>query len=391
MLAGERADLGVMRRIRQALAPVGGLLRNAVTGALALLLLLLLGGCAALTPVGGAGRRLMARMLVLVDALTGYQRSWAARVLGRELGEMPRHNRTRREVTWLAVHALTGPAGLVLIGALFYAVDVIWHLRTAESNSSVTLALSLAIAAFTAMALVAIPLLHRSQARLVELVLRPESLLALRVRELTDSRAAVADAQAAELRRIERDLHDGAQARLISMRMNLGLARSMRDPDQVRELVQEAWESAGQALADLRDLLRGIHPPVLADRGLAGAIEAATLLCPIPVDLEIDLAVRPDAPTEAALYFAAVEALTNVTRHSGATKAWVRLGRTGGVLRLLVGDDGRGGADPAAGTGIDGIRRRLSAFDGTLALHSPSGGPSELIMEIPCALSSPKI
>src|SRR5690606_8198765 len=194
-----------------------------------------------------------------------------------------------------------------------------------------------------------------------------------------------------ELRRIERDLHDGVQARLISMRMNLGLIRSMTDADPVRALAREAYDTAGEALAELRALVRGILPPVLADRGLAGAIRAAALLHPIPVEVDIDLPARPEPPVESAVYFAAVEALNNVAKHSEATRAWVRLSHSDGVLRLSVIDNGRGGADPAAGTGLDGIRRRLSAFDGTLTVHSPPGGPSEITMELPCALSSQKI
>ncbi|MFD0476723.1 sensor histidine kinase [Nonomuraea thailandensis] len=130
---------------------------------------------------------------------------------------------------------------------------------------------------------------------------------------------------------------------------------------------------------------------MLADRGLTGAIEASALLCPVPVALDFDLPGRPQPPVESAVYFAAAEALTNVTRHSGASRAWVRLRHTVGVLRLTVGDDGRGGARRDAGTGLRGIENRLSVFDGSLTLSSPLGGPTELIMEIPCALSSPKI
>ncbi|WP_431899524.1 histidine kinase [Nonomuraea sp. bgisy101] len=380
-----------MRTIRHLLQPPAGLLLNAVTGAAAWPLLVLVGMCAALVPFGGLGRPLLARLLVVVRALTRLQRARAAGVLGHRITEPSPRGRTVRDLAWLAVHAVVGPACLMSVGALLASAWKIVRLRTAEAGMSATLTLSLAIVTFVVIALAAIPLLHTLQARLAERMLRPEPSLASRVRQLTESRAAAVDAQAAELRRIERDLHDGAQARLISVRMNLGLVRGASDPDQIRDLVQEAWESAGQALVDLRDLVRGIHPPVLADRGLAGAIQAASLLCPIPVEVDIDLPARPDAPVESALYFAAAEALTNVAKHSLATRAWVRLSHSGGVLRLTVGDDGRGGADLAAGTGLAGIRRRLSAFDGTLAVHSPVGGPSELTMELPCALSSPKI
>ncbi|MEU4231811.1 histidine kinase [Nonomuraea sp. NPDC026600] len=380
-----------MTRLRHLLQPAAGLLLNAATGVAAWLLLALLAGCAALIPVGGLGFPLLTRALTPVQAMTRYQRAWAARVLGHEIPEPHRRGRTGRDLIWLAVHALVGPSCVITIGTLLSFVGVILNLRPLENSPWQTITLSLAILTFLAIAVAAIPLLHTLQARLAALLLRPAPSLARRVKELTESRAAAIDAQAAEIRRIERDLHDGAQARLIAVRINLGLAKSASDPDQVRELVGEAWESVGQALIDLRDLVRGIHPPVLADRGLAGAIQAAALLCPIPVQIDIDLVARPQAPVESAVYFAAAEALTNVAKHSRATRAWVRLCHQAGVLRLTVGDDGRGGAHPAAGTGLDGIRRRLSAFDGTLAISSPPGGPSQLIMELPCVLSSPEI
>ncbi|MEU5848056.1 sensor histidine kinase [Saccharopolyspora shandongensis] len=375
-----------MRTIRRLLRHPAGLLLNAATGLAAWPLLAALVGCAALNQVSRRERPLPTRAL---RALIALQRGWAGRVLGREITE-PGPDRTSREVTWLALHAVVGPICLLATTALPYLAGVVLHLRTAESSRLVTIALSTSIVGCIAMGLAAIAMLSRLQAHLAERLLGPGSPLARRVRELTESRATTLDAQAAELRRIERDLHDGAQARLVSVRMNLGLAKSSDDPEQFRLLLQEAWESTGQALVDLRDLVRGIHPPVLADRGLPGAIEAAALLCPVPVEIELDLADRPEAPVESAMYFAAAEALANVAKHSDGTRAWVRLHHSPGGLRLVVGDDGRGGADPSAGTGLDGIRRRLSAFDGTLAVHSPPGGPTELIMELPCALSSPK-
>lgn len=383
-----------MTKLRHLLEPAAGLLLNAATGLVAWLLLVLLAGCVMLIPVGGLGFPLLAHALVPVRALTRFQRAWAAHVLGHEISEphrRSRRGRTGRDLAWLAIHAFVGPSCVLSIGALLSSVDVIFNLNPLENSQWQTLTLSLAVVAFVAIAVAAIPLLNGLQARLAERLLQPAPSLARRVRELTESRAAAVDAQAAELRRIERDLHDGAQARLISVRMSLGLVKGASDPDQIRALVQEAWESAGQALVDLRDLVHGIHPPVLADRGLAGAIQSAALLCPIPVEIDIDLPARPEAPVESAVYFAAVETLTNVTKHSHATRAWVRLRHEGGILRLAVGDDGRGGADPTAGSGLDGIRRRLSAFDGTLAVYSPPGGPTQVIMELPCALSSPKI
>jgi signal transduction histidine kinase len=200
------------------------------------------------------------------------------------------------------------------------------------------------------------------------------------------------DAQAAELRRIERDLHDGAQARIVSLGMTIGLAEELieRDPAAARKLLAEARESSSAALVELRHLVRGIHPPVLAERGLDGAVRALALSLPIPITVDIDLPGRPDTPVESAAYFVVAEALANVSRHSAASTAWVRMRHADGVLFMTVGDDGIGRADPAAGTGLRGIERRLAAFDGTIALSSPPGGPTVVTMELPCALSSPK-
>ena len=213
--------------------------------------------------------------------------------------------------------------------------------------------------------------------------------MAARVGELTESRWEAVDAAAAELRRIERDLHDGAQARLVSLGMNIGFAEQMvRDnPDLALTLLAEARASSGQALSELRALVRGIHPPVLAERGLDGAVRALALSLPLPVDLHIELAGRPSAPVESAAYFAIAEALANVVKHSGATRAWVQLQYDHGKLVTIVGDDGTGGAHPRTGGGLQGIERRLNALDGMVAVTSPAGGPTQVTMELPCELS----
>ncbi|HEX3592045.1 MAG TPA: sensor domain-containing protein, partial [Pseudonocardiaceae bacterium] len=216
--------------------------------------------------------------------------------------------------------------------------------------------------------------------------------LTTRIAQLTESRAETVDTQAAELRRIERDLHDGAQARLVSLGMSLGMAESLlaSDPDAAGELLAEAREATGLALAELRDLVRGIHPPVLADRGLAGAVRALALANPLPVEVSVDLPGRPPAPVESAMYFAIAEILTNAAKHSGATSAWVRLTYGNGTLAAMVGDDGLGGASQPSGGGLAGVERRLSAFDGTMMVASPLGGPTIVTMELPCVLSSVK-
>ncbi|GAA4530476.1 histidine kinase [Nonomuraea ferruginea] len=299
---------------------------------------------------------------------------------------------TRRTMLWLAVHSVTGPAPLAVMWAMLAALDhVFFRLRPMENSSLSTFALSMSVASIAVIILVSVPLFRTGQARLARLLLDTRPAPDARIRELAASRAAVLDAREAEVRRIERDLHDGAQAKLIAIRMHLALARGCRDPDELHRAIDEAREAAGEALTDLRDLVRGIHPPVLADRGLAGAIEASALLCPMPVELHLDLPGRLPPPVESAVYFAAAEALTNATKHSGASHAWVRLRHVAGVLRVSVGDDGHGGARLDRGTGLRGIENRLSAFDGSLTVSSPPGGPTELTMELPCALSSPKI
>ncbi|MFI6262153.1 sensor histidine kinase [Micromonospora sp. NPDC051006] len=217
--------------------------------------------------------------------------------------------------------------------------------------------------------------------------------LALRVRHLAATRADTVDTQAAELRRIERDLHDGAQARLVALRMSIGLAEKLMadDPARAARLLSEAQETSGHALADLRNLVRGIYPPVLAERGLPGAVEALALTAPLPVDVDVRLpGGSPPAAVESASYFAVAEALTNIAKHSGAARAWIQVFHHDGVLTIVVGDDGRGGATPDAGTGLAGVRRRLAAFDGTMTVQSPPGGPTVVTMELPCVLSSPR-
>ncbi|WP_283135156.1 sensor histidine kinase [Rhizohabitans arisaemae] len=366
--------------------PVVGLLVNAATGLAAWPLLVLLGIYAGLTHLTGLDRRPLDRLLGMVHTLAGFQHGRAVRVLDRHGAGPYRPDGIRREVGWLAVHSVAGPACLILLAAFPAAADVIWNVRVVEPDRPISLTFTLSLLALMIAGWMTASYLHTAQARLAHLMLGCEPSLAERVRELTESRAAAVDTLAAELRRIERDLHDGAQARLIAMRMSLGMIKGEKDPDRMRELAGEAWESAGQALADLRHVVRGIHPPVLADRGLAGAIQATALLCPVPVEVDIVLPARPAAPVESAMYFAAAEALTNVAKHSGAGQAWVRLRHSAGMLRLTVGDDGRGGADPARGTGLDGIRSRLSAFDGRLKLDSPPEGSTELTMELPCVL-----
>ncbi|MFI5887021.1 sensor histidine kinase [Streptomyces sp. NPDC051554] len=219
--------------------------------------------------------------------------------------------------------------------------------------------------------------------------------LRARIAQLAASRAETVDTQAGELRRIERDLHDGAQARLVSLGMSLGLAEQLlpHDPQAVGHILAEARTSTSDALAELRDLVRGIHPPVLADRGLDGALKALALTNPIPTTVVTRLPGRLPAPVESAAYFAVTEALTNAIKHARARRVRITVeftphpGTAAGLLTMRVSDDGRGGASLDGGTGLRGIARRLAAFDGTLTADSPPGGPTEIRMSLPCASS----
>ena len=216
--------------------------------------------------------------------------------------------------------------------------------------------------------------------------------LASRVARLTETRATAVGNAAAELRRVERDLHDGAQARLVTLGINLRAAEQLfkTNPDAALTLVAESRQNSALALAELRALVRGIHPPVLADRGLADAIQALALRCPVPAETDVKLAGRPPAPVESAVYFAVTEALANAVKHADASHIHIRIAHWAGMLRIEVTDDGHGGADPDNGTGLLGVEQRIAAFDGILAVSSPSGGPTIVVIEVPCALSSLK-
>ncbi|MET7474810.1 histidine kinase [Streptomyces sp. NPDC005648] len=213
--------------------------------------------------------------------------------------------------------------------------------------------------------------------------------LAERVRVLTETRRDAVDTSAAELRRIERDLHDGAQARLVAMGMDLGTVEMLmdKDPAQAKQLLARARQSSADALGELRELVRGIHPPVLAERGLGDAVRALALRLPVPAEVTVEPAGRADAPVESAAYFAVSEVLTNAVKHADAQRIWIDLHHDEGRLRITVTDDGKGGAAVGAGSGLAGVERRLATFDGVLAVSSPAGGPTMVTMEIPCALS----
>jgi signal transduction histidine kinase len=375
----------------------------------------------------GVGVFLAPAALSAVRFFANTQRMWAAEWSGvtipvpyrpepanvgnpfRRLWWMLSDPATWRDLLWLVVNMPVGlllgllPAALLAYGIegvlvapwlgqiTFYGWGPFWPM---ESWGVIGIAGSvLGGALLTGVSLRVGPRILKGHALFGQSLLSPtRTALTQRVRELTETRTETVDASAAELRRIERDLHDGAQARLVALSMNIGLAEELmkHDPKAAQELLAEARSASGQALTELRDLVRGIHPPVLAERGLDGAVRALALSLPLPVDVHIDLPGRPDAPVESAAYFAVAEMLANVVKHSGASRAWIQIEHAAGRLQMIVGDDGSGGADPAAGSGMRGIERRLAAFDGTMAVTSPPGGPTVVTLELPCALSSPK-
>ncbi|MGZ8604316.1 MAG: sensor histidine kinase [Actinomycetota bacterium] len=220
---------------------------------------------------------------------------------------------------------------------------------------------------------------------LVRWLLGPTRLTA-RVHELTESRAAAVDLAGADRRQIERDLHDGVQQRLVALAMELGRAKEKlgSDPQRAGELVSEAHEEAKRALVEVRNLARGVYPAILTDRGLDPALSALAARATVPVDVRVSLSRRPPASVEAAAYFVVSEALANVAKHAHVTRAevTVRLG-TDDQLTVQIQDDGIGGADPA-GSGLAGLRDRVRSLDGELHLLSPRGGPTVLMVELPC-------
>jgi len=259
----------------------------------------------------------------------------------------------------------------------------------AASQGLTTLALS--VVGLVGVALAA-PWLTRALARLDLTVARwllgprRQDELGEQVTRLETSRAAAVDSAEAERRRIERDLHDGAQQRLVALAMDLGTARERleTDPEGGRQLVAEAHEEAKAALKDIRDLVRGIHPVILEDRGLDAALSAVVARSPVPVTLDVDLAERPPPAVESTAYFVVSEALTNVAHHAEATRAVITIAQARDRLVVEVRDDGKGGAVVGNGTGLTGLRDRVTALGGVLHVISPPGGPTTLLAEIPC-------
>ncbi|MFJ3659703.1 sensor histidine kinase [Streptomyces sp. NPDC090119] len=288
----------------------------------------------------------------------------------------------------LVVGLLVAGAAAALAPVWVYALPWQWRIEH--------LGLSTQAAYLCAAGLVALAAVPPSAAALVRLESQVgpswlgrgrEADLARRVEDLTESRAGVVDAADAERRRIERDLHDGAQQRLVSLALNLGLARAtlVDLPREAREVIDTAHREAKEAIEELNSLVRGLHPAVLDELGLDAALSGLAARAPLPVRLRVDLARRPAPAVEAVAYFVVCEALTNVAKHAReATRSEVTLTLLGGILRVVVSDDGLGGADPADGTGLTGLAQRVRSVDGTFRLSSPVGGPTLMSVELPC-------
>lgn len=231
--------------------------------------------------------------------------------------------------------------------------------------------------------------LSRAQVAVARALLSPSSTEALRlqVSELRETRARVVDAADSERRRIERDLHDGTQQHLVALAMNLGRAKEKldTDPEGARELVAQAHQEAKDSIAALREVVRGVHPAVLTDRGLDAALSALAARSPVPVSLDVDVPERPSMTVEAIAYFVVSEALTNVAKHSGASRAGVHVERDGDRLLVAVSDDGHGGATESPNGGLAGLRDRVRAVDGTFRLQSSPTGGTTVTVEVPCA------
>ncbi|MFE0809881.1 sensor histidine kinase [Streptomyces sp. NPDC058794] len=411
-LVGRRE--AVVRTVSAALAAMRQLAGGLGTAVLAFVLL---GGIAltAVTCLVGVGLWAAPAALRALHALAGRERErlgrWGGEVIAPDpppAGLRPAlaDPVTRRELRWLARHGTLGLL-LGLLGVLLPLCAVRdttfplwWWLLLPEDATTTSVGIGTAqswpdalAAALLGVGWVAIllglgPGMARAQAgpgrRL--LAAGPDVDLSMRVAELTATRAAALDAHATELRRIERSLHDGAQNRLVSVTVLLGAARRMagRDPAGADALLERAQSAAEQALAELRGVARGILPPVLADRGLAGALSGLAADCAVPCRVDAQVPGRCAASVEATAYFVVAEALTNIAKHSGARRASVTVRGDGGRLRVLVEDDGRGGADESGGSGLTGIRRRVAAHDGSLRLASPPGGPTTLEVDLPC-------
>ncbi|RSM55972.1 histidine kinase [Amycolatopsis sp. WAC 01376] len=356
----------------------------------------------------GVGIPAVPHALKLIRYPVNFERRRAARLLDEPIPEPYRSENpvtdpaSRRDLAWLAFHAATGfiigifAIAFPLGGVRQVVTAFIWPAIPGGVQSSLGFMVTswpmAALSLITGVGMIALvflyPRLARWQASIARKLLAPAPGVVLtdRVVELAASRAAALEAHGAELRRLERDLHDGTQARIAAVVLQLGIADSIfeKDPRKARELLGKAQDTATGALAELRSVVRSIYPPLLTDRGLDGAVTALADRCPVPCTVDVLSSSRRPAAVEAAAYFVVAEMLTNITKHSGAEHAWITLNGTADTLFIEIRDDGHGGADESGGSGLSGIRKRAEAFDGTLQLSSPAGGPTVLKVELPC-------
>ncbi|GAA0642179.1 hypothetical protein GCM10009548_03140 [Streptomyces malaysiensis subsp. malaysiensis] len=333
---------------------------------------------------------------VATPLLTRVQRQRFAALLGVGITGPPR---ARRQLWY---HLLAGPAvafggvlawGFALVGVAAATV-FLWRQQAGRlkflPDATSAAYLTVGGCALLALAYWLIGTLVRLDMRAATAFLGPGPAAELerRVEDLTESRAGAVDAADAERRRIERDLHDGAQQRLVSMAVNLGLAKATMDdlPEAARKVIDEAHREAKEAIEELSNLVRGLHPAVLDELGLDAALSGIAARAPLPVRLRVDVPERAAPTVEAVAYFVVSEALANVAKHARATRAGVEVVRAGDRLRVVVDDDGAGGADPARGSGLAGLAQRVGSVDGTFDISSPLGGPTVITVELPCAL-----
>jgi signal transduction histidine kinase len=408
--AGEGKVMVRARAVLHALEHLVGGLGTALLAFAAMVWLIVV----ALTCLVGVGLLLVPTVPRVVRAVAERERArlsrWGPEIIGPDpaparLGAALADRALRRELCWVLVHGTVGLflslAGLTLpVNAVEDLTYPLWWrlLSPGDPNpnlvfwtvrdTSSALAVALLGVGLGVGFLVLAPGMARLQAWPGRRLLAPaaDTDLSLRVAQLSATRAAALDAHATELRRIERSLHDGTQNRLVAVTVLLGATRRAltRDPCSAQAMVERAQEAAEQALAELRTVVRGILPPVLADRGLAGALAGLAADCAVPCRVDVEVPGRCAASVEATTYFLVAEALTNISRHSGAGHATITLRRRGELLLVRIEDDGKGGADQHQGSGLIGIRRRIQAHDGRLTMTSPPGGPTTLQVELPC-------
>ena len=284
-------------------------------------------------------------------------------------------------LTWAAAAAAAFAYVWIWLVSLDYRADHAVYSTWAAYLTAAGIAL-LYLAAWLSRALT------RLDTRVATVLLGPSRAeqLERRVEVLTESRAGLVDVVDAERRRIERDLHDGAQQRLVSLAVNLGIARATLGdlPEDVRRVLDESHREAKEAIEELSSLVRGLHPAVLEDRGLDAALSGLAARVPVPVRVTVDLAARLSPTLESVAYFVVSEALTNVVKHAEASEAEVTVERAGANLLVVIRDDGRGGAELGGGSGLPGLAKRVASVDGTLSVDSPAGGPTVITVELPC-------